>query len=150
MQPAQGLGVHWGKIGKRMTGRNLLFAAVAVATFAACASARAETKGAPVDNFTVRDSFASDANQWSPQVGRRSLQWDSKKAKWGLKLDMDQQLGLPQTFNNREYQAGAFYKITPSFRVGGSVRLGAMSDGPQAPLPSDGNPKVRLETALKF
>ncbi|HEY5410705.1 MAG TPA: hypothetical protein VIJ94_08250, partial [Caulobacteraceae bacterium] len=72
-----------------MTGRKLIFAAIAAATFAACAGAHAETKSAAaVDNFTVHDSYASDANQWSPQVGRRSLQWDSKKAKWGLKLDM--------------------------------------------------------------
>ncbi len=135
-----------------MNGRKLLFAAVAAATFAAGAVAHAETKpaAAPAENFTVRDSYASDANQWSPQIGKRSLQWDSKKAKFGFKLDMDQQLGLPQTFTNRDVQAGAFYKITPSFRVGGSVRLGAMNDGPQAPMPTDGNPKVRLETALKF
>ena len=133
-----------------MTGRKLLFAAVATVVLAASAGARAETKGSTPDSFTVKDSIASDANQWSPQVGRRSLQWDSKKAKWGLKLDMDQQLGLPQTFTNRDVQAGAFYKITPSFRVGGSVRLGAMNDGAQIPLPNDDKPKVRLETSLKF
>ncbi len=134
-----------------MAERKLLITAIAAATLAVGFGAHAETKGSPAENFTVRDSFASDANQWSPQVARRSLQWDSKKAKWGLKLDMDQQLGLPQTFNNnREVQAGAFYKVTPSFRVGGSVRVGAMSDGPQIPLPSDASPKVRLETALKF
>ena len=133
-----------------MTGRKLLFAAVATVVLAASVSARAETKGSTPDSFTVKDSIASDANQWSPQVGRRSLQWDSKKAKWGLKLDMDQQLGLPQTFTNRDVQAGAFYKITPSFRVGGSVRLGAMNDGAQIPLPNDDKPKVRLETSLKF
>lgn len=151
--PLTVLGLGWGKIEVRMTGRKLLFAAVATATFAAGAVAHAETKGsatAAADSFTVRDSIASDANQWTPQIGKRSLQWDSKKAKFGFKLDMDQQLGLPQNFTNRDVQAGAFYKITPSFRVGGSVRLGAMNDGPQAPLPTDGNPKVRLETALKF
>ena len=136
-----------------MAGRKLLFAVVATAFIAAGAGAHAETKGSPADNFTVNDSFASDANQWSPQIGRRSLQWDSKKAKWGLKLDMDQQLGLPlppQTYNNRQVQAGAFFKITPSFRVGGSVRVGALNDGPQPVIPSDTSPKVRLETALKF
>jgi hypothetical protein len=138
-----------------MAGRKLLIVAVAAATLAAGASAWADPKPAPApaptDSFTVRDSIGSDANQWSPQIGRRSLQWDSKQAKWGLKLDMDQQLGLPQTFTNRDVNAGAFYKITPSFRVGGSVRLGAMNDGPQpATIPTDTAPKVRLETALKF
>ncbi len=124
---------------------------MAAAFIAAGASAHAETKGVPSDNFTVHDFFAADANHSSPQIGRRSLQWDSKKAKWGLKLDMDQQLGLPQSYTtNRELQAGAFYKITPSFRVGGSVRLGAMNDGPQPVVPTDAAPKVRLETSLKF
>ena len=118
---------------------------------AAGGNAHADPKSASSDNFTVHDSFASDANQWSPQIGRRILQWDSKKAKWGLKLDMDQQLGSPQTYTtNREVQAGAFYKITPSFRVGGSVRVGALNDGPQPVVPTDTAPKVRLETALKF
>ena len=133
-----------------MTGRKLFFAAVATAVLAAGAVAHADPKPVPADNFTLKDSYAGDANQWSPQVGHRSLQWDPKKAKWGLKLDMDQQLGLPQAFSNRDVQAGAFYKITPSFRVGGSVHLGAMNDGAQIPLPNDDKPKVRLETALKF
>jgi hypothetical protein len=140
-----------------MSGRKLIFAAVAVATIAtgavAHADPRAPTSASAADSFTVTDSFASDASQWSPQVGRRSLQWDSKKAKWGLKLDMDQQLGLPlppDTYTNRQVQAGAFYKITPSFRVGGSFRVGAFNDAPQQVIPNDASPKVRLETALKF
>jgi hypothetical protein len=49
-------------------------------------------------------------------------------------------------------QAGAYYKLTPTLRVGGVVSLGDPSslttrpDGtPQAPAP-----RVRLETAFKF
>jgi hypothetical protein len=136
-----------------MAGRRLIFAALSAVLMTVAGAAHAESKGSPVspaDSFTVRDSFAADPNAWGPQVGRRSLQWDSKKAKWGLKLDMDQELGLPPNYSNRDVQAGAFYKITPSFRVGGSLRFGVTNDGVQPVIPTDKTPRVRLETALKF
>ena len=41
----------------------------------------------------MRDAVAPDLNQWGPSVGRRSLQWDSQKARWGLKLDLDAPVG---------------------------------------------------------
>ncbi len=101
--------------------------------------------------YTLRDAFAPDLNQWGPSVGRRTLQWDSKKARWGVKLDLDQPVGRPLSYTDRDVQAGAFYKITPSFRVGGAVSLGAMGgeETPQA-IPADKAPKIRLETAFKF
>jgi len=131
-----------------MTGRSLIIAAISCIALSAAAGAHAE-QVRPM-GVTARDSYAPDLNQWGPQVGRRSLQWDSQKARWGLKLDMDAPVGRPLSYKDRDVQAGAFYKITPSFRVGGSVRLGAMSDSPQYVVPADKAPKVRLETAFKF
>jgi hypothetical protein len=139
-----------------MTGRKLMVAAICVAAVSVAASAHAQQAKPPLQlspstSFTVRDAFAPDPNQWGPQAGRRSLQWDSKTARWGLKLDLDQRVGRPLSFTDRDIQAGAFYKITPSFRLGGSVSLGAMDQSPQqALIPADKAPKVRLETALKF
>jgi hypothetical protein len=127
-----------------MTGRTLIIAAMSCVALLAASGAHAAT-------VTPRDAVAPDLNQWGPQIGRRSLQWDSQKARWGLKLDLDAPVGRPLSFKDRDVQAGAFYKITPSFRVGGSVRLGAMSDGAnQYVVPADKSPKVRLETAFKF
>ena len=118
------------------------------------AEARAEsvhTVQIPQLSFTTRDAFAPDLNQWAPQAGRRTLEWDSKKARWGLKLDLDQQVGRPLSYTERDVQAGAYYKITPSFRVGGAVSLGPMNlDERQTAIPADRAPKVRLETAFKF
>lgn len=133
-----------------MTGRTLIIAAISgIALAAGAASAQAE-QVRPLGS-SVRDAVAPDLNQWGPQLGRRSLQWDSQKARWGLKLDLDAPVGRPLSFKDRDVQAGAFYKITPSFRVGGSVRLGAMSDSAnQYVVPADKAPKVRLETAFKF
>jgi hypothetical protein len=116
-------------------------------------SARAETLrplDIPQATFTARDAFASDPNQWGPQVGRRSLQWDSKTAHWGVKLDLDSPVGRPLSYTDADVRAGAYYKITPSFRVGGAVSLGAVNEDPHAMIPPDKAPKVRLETAFKF
>ena len=119
----------------------------AVAFGAAGVSARAET--AP-SVFTARDAFAPDLNQWGPQVARRSLQWDSKKGRWGLKLDLNQAVGRPLSYTDRDVQAGAYFKVTPSLSVGGAVSIGTVRDDQQSVIPADRPPQVRLETAFKF
>ena len=105
---------------------------------------------APPPTYTSRDAFATDLNQWGPQAGHRSLQWDSKTAHWGVKLDVDPPTGRALGYTDSDVRAGAYYKITPSLRVGGAVSLGPMTDDPRTVLPPDRSPKVRLETALKF
>jgi hypothetical protein len=135
-----------------MAGLRLIAAGLSAVVLAAAAGvACAETAApiAPGATFTTRDAFAPDQNRWGSQAGRRSLQWDSKKAKWGLKLDLDTPVGRPLSYADRDVQAGAFYKVTPSFRVGGAVSLGALNDT-QTVIPPDKAPRVRLETALKF
>ena len=137
-----------------MFGRNLITAAfTSAAVLAGAGIAHAETgklKTLPDSTFTARDAFAPDLNQWGAPVGRRTtLQWDSKKAKWGLKLDLDQPAARPLNYTDSDLRAGAFYKITPSFRVGGAVSLGAVGD-PQPAITPDRAPKVRLETSFKF
>ena len=107
-----------------------------------------QAKGLQLNSSNLGASFSADPNQWG---ARRSLQWDSKTGHWGFKLDLDQQVGRPLSYTDRDIQAGAFYKITPAFRVGGSVSLGAMNETtPQNLIPADKAPKVRLETAFKF
>jgi hypothetical protein len=130
-------------------GGHRLIAAGLAAVIVTAAAGVAAAEPAPGATFTTRDAFAPDLNRWGPSAGRRSLQWDSKKAKWGLKLDLDQPVGRPLSYTDRDVQAGAFYKVTPSFRVGGAVSLGSINDS-QTVIPPDKAPKVRLETALKF
>ena len=136
-----------------MFGRNLIAAAfTSAAVLAGAGLAHAETgklNTLPDSTFTARDAFAPDLNQWGPQAGRRTLQWDSKKARWGVKLDLNQPVGRPLSYTDRDVAAGAYYKITPSFRIGGAVSLGSMTD-PQTVIPADRAPKVRLETGFKF
>ena len=140
-------------LGAGMMGRKPILAAICTVLLiglATGACAQVRTIGLPDAPFTARDAFSSDPNQWSPQVGRRSLQWDSKTAHWGVKLDLDSPVGRPLSYTDADIRAGAYYKITPSFRVGGAVSLGAVNEDPHAILPPEKAPRVRLETAFKF
>jgi hypothetical protein len=95
----------------------------------------------------------ADRNQWGPQATHKSFEWDSAKSRWGLKLDLDQPVqpsARDMDLNN--VQAGAYYKLTPSLRVGGVVSLGDSSTSvPRTDIaPQAATPRVRLETAFKF
>jgi hypothetical protein len=91
---------------------------------------------------------ASSANPWGPQPVHHFFQWD-QKGRWSLKLDMAQPAG--RDMQPRDVQAGAYYHVTPSLRVGGAVSFG---DSPSQPsrtdLPQDQAPRVKLETSFKF
>ncbi|MGZ8369896.1 MAG: NtrZ family periplasmic regulatory protein [Caulobacteraceae bacterium] len=115
------------------------------------ASAHAETpKAKPVPGvaFTARDEFAPGLNQWGVQSTRRSLQFDTRKGKWGLKLDSEQNMVRDLGWN--ETGAGAYYKVTPSLRVGGGVSVNSGTEELNALAPQQRAPKVKLETSFKF
>lgn len=98
-------------------------------------------------NAVTRDAFAQDKNLWGGQTKRRSLQWNDK-ARWGLKLDLNQPSG--RDLQLKDIQAGAFYRLTPSLQVGGAVSLGDSARLTRDTAPEDQAPRVRLETAFKF
>ena len=92
--------------------------------------------------------FVSDA-PWVAPAAHKQLQWDSK-GRWGLRLDMIQPaLRDPGV---KDMQAGAFFRITPSLQVNGSVGLGDRLTDPsvQHVTPQDVSPQVHLETAFRF
>ena len=82
------------------------------------------------------------------QPEHKTLQWDTK-SHWSLKLDMSETPG--RNVELRDVQAGAYYHLTPSLRVGGAVTLGDQplqfehNDLPQAQAP-----RVKLESSFKF
>jgi hypothetical protein len=80
---------------------------------------------------------------------RKSLQWDAS-GHWTLNLDMDQPVGRDMDW--KDVSAGAYFHITPSMRIGGSVGLGDKFADPQHILPEDtiNAPRVHLETKFKF
>ena len=135
-----------------MSGTRKIAMAISVcALMASAAGARAQTSHAPI-NITS-DAFsnfnaAADQSHWAPQPTQKSLFWD-QKGHWGLKLDLSQPVGRDMQL--RDVQAGAYFHITPSIRVGGAVALGDSSAFDRTTvLPQTQTPRVKLETNFKF
>jgi hypothetical protein len=112
----------------------------------AAGAAHAQTKGKAMD-FTVK----SEPTAIVPNAGQ-TVKYDASKGRFGVTLSLQQPDVRPSTLN--DVQAGAYYRITPSLRVGGSVSLGEEDQRlttprltPTAPVEQ---PKVRLETRFKF
>jgi hypothetical protein len=132
--------------GKRvMTPAKLMSVVTAVASCVAAACAHAETGGQVI---MAANDFVAPA----PSAVGRTLEWDSRKGRWGLKLGVEQRLDRDTQL--RDLSPGVFYKLTPRLHIGGAVTLAPdQGDGfetqhfttPQAP-----NPRVRLETTFKF
>lgn len=126
------------------SGRIAVLLATAALAGAAATSAAAADKPKALD-FTVRQESTVQ-----PLFGMKILKWDARKGRWGLTLNLDQPDARPSTLN--DVQAGAYYKLTPSIRVGGAVALGdqQLTATPKKPGLDEGQPRVRLETTLKF
>lgn len=100
------------------------------------------------DAFSTHEQISPEQAQFGPAAPKKSLQWDDK-GKWGLKLDVEQPIG--RDVQMKDIQAGAYFRVTPSLRVGGAVALGGDSPVPdRKSTPQDQAPRVRLETSFKF
>jgi hypothetical protein len=103
-------------------------------------------KPSATTTFTSQPSSPQDPLA-APGV-RKTLQWDNKTGRWGLRLDVDQPASRDAKL--KEAEVGAFYRVNPSLRVGGAVNL-SPTPSPQKPAQADPNaPRFSLETALKF
>ena len=90
---------------------------------------------------TAREAYTLNNSQ-QPKV----LELDGK-SHWGLKLELQQP--VTREMNIKDVEAGAFYKVTPSIRVGGAVGLtDAKPAAPEATSPV--TPRVRLGASYKF
>jgi hypothetical protein len=80
----------------------------------------------------------------------KSVNLDARRGRWGVTLNMQQPDTRQSTLN--DVQAGAYFRITPSLRVGGAVALGdeQLPPGVNKIVPDEGQPRVRLETKFKF
>ena len=125
-------------------------AALILTGSATIAHAQVKTRSVTPD-FTVKNDFTGTAKGvFGPQDSKKTLQWDAKKGKWGLKLGLDQPVGREMEL--KDVEAGAYFKLTPSIRVGGAVALGETNPALAARKaePVEPAPRVRLETAFKF
>jgi hypothetical protein len=122
-----------------------LIVTASLAFAAATAADAADSKSKALD-FTVRQETPAAPFGALGKI----LKWDARKGRWGLTLNLEQPDVRPATAN--DVQAGAYYKLTPSVRVGGAVALGdqRLQPGLRKPGLDDGQPRVRLETTFKF
>lgn len=128
----------------------------AVAVMGVAGAAHAETLrvkppyAAPApDAFALKGDFDPKAGQFGPLAQRKTLQFDTKKGRWGLSLDVDQP--ATRELQLKDVEAGAWFKVTPQLRVGAGVGVGSSRDeAVRKPVQKDEAPRVRLETAFKF
>jgi hypothetical protein len=107
-------------------------------------SAHAADSGKKITDFTVRTDVSTLNSQ-----GTKSLKWDARKGRWGVTLNLEQPAGRDAQLN--DIQAGAYFRVTPSLRIGGAVALGdKVTPNYKQTEPQDVAPRVKLETAFKF
>ncbi|MDO1559085.1 hypothetical protein Q0812_06545 [Brevundimonas sp. 2R-24] len=118
-------------------GAGLAFTGVAL-------DAHAQSRTSPAGVQAPPQTF----NLTEGQSQRRSLQWD-RNGRWGLNLETRQPVGREADWS--DVDAGAYFRLSPSLRVGGSVGLGERRPDPARPAPeARTQPRVRLETTFKF
>jgi hypothetical protein len=108
------------------------------------ATAHADPARKPAD-FSVR------VDQAANPAGGTSLTWDARKGRWGMTFNVE----APKTREPdwTDVQAGAYYRVSPSLKIGGAVSMGDQAGQPEAwrkIAPQQPAPRVRLETAFKF
>jgi hypothetical protein len=125
-------------------------AATLVLMGAGASTAHAQSQPSNLSGLTVRVEQRTQGNandtRWGTLAPARTFQLNSRK--WGLKLDLDQQVG--REAGQRDMQAGAYYRLTPSVKVGGAVRLEDKTESQRNLTPRDQQPRVRLETLFQF
>jgi hypothetical protein len=129
--------------------RTLAGAIAAGALMSVAMAAHADQPGSQVTATSDALGIRTIDPHAGPQAVHKSLQWDPK-GRWGVKLDMNQPVGRDMQL--RDVQAGAFYRVTPSLRVGGALALSGQTLPPdrQATVPLAPAPQVKLETSFKF
>ena len=145
-----------GAIWAVMTDRRLsvVIAAAALMSAASGHAWAGDKPHKPVD-FTIKAeplALAPNAitpNSFAPNAGR-VMKWDASKGRVGFTVDMQQPGERPLQPN--DIQAGAYFRITPSLRVGGAVALGDQELTPRANTAATPatTPRVRVETKFRF
>ncbi len=110
--------------------------------------AHAEPSGGTL--ILAANDFVASPYYSSETVPASQLEWDSRKARWGLKLGVEQHTDRDVQW--KDVAPGVFWKVTPRLHIGGSVNLAPdqietqhFGTTPQMPAP-----RVRLETTFRF
>ena len=93
-----------------------------------------------------KSALASEEGRFGLSKPQRSIQWN-EKGRWSVNLNVEEPVGRDVT---KDVEAGAFFRIAPQLKVGGSVRLQDKLARPERIKPEDREPQVRLETKFNF
>ena len=85
----------------------------------------------------------------TPAPPRRGLRWN-ENGRWGLDFNLNQPVGRETGWGDVE--AGAYYRVTPSLRVGAAAGLAAPEQDPARAPETDrrSQPRIRLESLFRF
>ena len=119
----------------------------AVALLSAAGAAQAQTAVRPAPSIAdtaARESFQLNQSQ---QSRLREL---NGKSLWGLKLELKQP--VTRDMQLKDVEAGAYYKVSPSIRLGGA--LGVTDAKPATPAAAANKgpvtPRAKIGATLKF
>ncbi|MGI9169321.1 MAG: NtrZ family periplasmic regulatory protein, partial [Caulobacteraceae bacterium] len=70
----------------------------------------ARAQQAPARIILAANSFSGPAGASSETTPRRTLEWDARKARWGLKLGVEQHTDRGVQW--KDVQPGVFYRLT--------------------------------------
>lgn len=109
----------------------------------------------PLSPTTV-DTFSNDTATNLADKSQSKVYAFNLKGKWGVKFDVNQPETSPSGMN--DVDAGAFYKLSPSVRVAGTLGFGEKTNDAfradpvttAAQQATKNQPRVRLETTFKF
>lgn len=134
----------------RLCGLILATAALGVAAVASTPT-QAQTLGqaARARAPAVSLSEAAASRDVSAAGGRRALRWN-ESGRWGLNFNLNEPVGREADWGDVE--AGAYYRLSPSLRVGAAAGLAEPEPDPARAAQTEGRaqPRVRLETIFKF
>ena len=117
--------------------------AVSVLASANLAHAQGARSGPAVADLNARDSYQLNQSQQSKVV-----ELDGK-SHWGLKLELKQP--VTRDMQLKDVEAGAYYKLTPSIRLGGAVGVtDAKPATPEASANGPVTPRAKIGASLKF
>lgn len=99
--------------------------------------------------WLVSNDISNGGRGVAVTVPRRSMEWDSRKTRWGLKLGVEQHTDRDVQW--KDVAPGVYYRLTPRLHIGGAVSLAPDELESQKLLdPQMPAPRVRLETTFKF
>ncbi|MEI7932110.1 MAG: NtrZ family periplasmic regulatory protein [Alphaproteobacteria bacterium] len=101
---------------------------------------------APKPAASLADTTRVESYQLNQSQQSKVLEIDGK-SHWGLKLELQQP--VTRDVQLKDIEAGAYYKVTPTIRVGGA--LGVTDAKPAAPAANGPvTPRAKIGATLKF